>query len=210
MGRTRVAAAQNSPGATGKTNVQVAAIGGPLPLISQIATITPGQGGTVTLDVKGGQPVPPGNYTIFLRGQTNPINPKQQQQPKGPQPANLTQISMPVSVTIVPKSLAKVSATPQAAKVSVGKDVEVTVRVARVYELPASFKVEAIFPPNVKGLNAKDVTIKTDEDEAKLIITAAPNATIGTNAAITVRFTSMFNDTIPIVSETKLTIAITK
>jgi hypothetical protein len=149
-----------------------------------------------------------GNYTIFLRGQTQPINPKNP--PKGTQPPNYVQFSQPVSVTIVPKVLAKVSAAPQAAKVSVGKDVDVTVRVARIFDLPTSFKVEAIIPPNIKGLSAKETTIKAGEEEAKMIFRIAADAPVGQNASITLRFTGMFNDTIPVVHEMKLTLAITK
>jgi hypothetical protein len=189
-----------------KGSVTVAALGGPTGLIAQPITVTPGQGGTVTLDAKGGMAFAPGNYTIFLKGQTTPINPKNPQ--KGTQPPNYVQISLPVSVTIVPKSLAKVSAVPLTAKVSAGKDVDVVVRVARTFDLPSSFKVEAIIPPNVKGLSAKEVTILAGEDEAKMTFTAAPNATIG-QAAVTLRFTSMFNDTL-IVHEAKLALTITK
>ena len=106
--------------------------------------------------------------------------------------------------------LAKVTATPQNVKVQPGKDVEVVVRVARQFDLPASFKVEAIFPPNVKGLSAKEVSIKADQDEAKLIFSASPQATVGANQSVTVRFTAMFNDTIPIVHEAKLTLTVAK
>ena len=117
---------------------------------------------------------------------------------------------MPVSLTIVPKSLAKVTSLPLAAKVGVGKEVEISVRVARTFDLPSSFKVEAILPPNVKGVTVKDVTIKAGEDEAKMTFIVAPNATIGQTPTITLRFTSMFNDTVPVVHESKLTLAITK
>jgi hypothetical protein len=191
-----------------KGNVTVAALGGPPGLISQLVTVTPGQGGTVALDTKAGTAFAPGNYTIFLKGQTAPINPKIV--PKGTLPPNHVQISMPVSLTIVPKSLAKVTSLPQSAKVSVGKDVEVVVRVARTFDLPSSFKVEAIIPPNVKGLSAKSVTINAGEDEAKMTFSAAPNATIGQTPTITLRFTAMFNDTVPVVHEAKLTLTITK
>lgn len=191
-----------------KTNVQVVALGGPAGLIPQTLSLTPGQGGNATLDAKGGAPVPPGNYTIFLRGQTQPINPKQPA-PKGT-PPNVVNYSMPVSVTIVPKLLGKFTATPAASKVSVGKQVEVTVKLARQYDLPLALNVEAIIPPNVKGVSAKGVTIKAGEDEAKITFTVAPNATIGATPTITLRATAMFNDTVPIVHETKVTLAIAK
>jgi len=192
-----------------KTAVQVAAIGGPPGLIPQNLSLTPGQGGAVTLDTKGGVPIPPGNYTVFLRGQTQPINPKAPP-PKGAMPVNIIQVSMPVMVTIVPKQLGKFNATPANAKVSLGKDVEVTVRIARQYDLPLSLKVEAILGPNVKGVTAKDVTIKAGDEEAKLIFTVAPNATVGAPQSITIRATAMFNGDTPIVHETKLTLTIAK
>ncbi len=191
-----------------KTNVQVVALGGPTGLIPQTLTLTPGQGGNATLDAKGGIPVPPGNYTIFLRGQTQAVNPKQPA-PKGT-PPNIINYSMPVSVTIVPKLLGKFTALPAAAKVSVGKSVEVTVKLARQFDLPLDVKVEAILPSNAKGITAKDVTIKAGEEEAKITFTAAPGATIGATPVITLRATAMFNDTIPIVHETKVTLAIAK
>ena len=196
-------------GETFKGNVQVQAIGGPPGLVPQNVSLTPGQGGTVTLDTKGGTQIPPGNYTVFLRGQTQPVNPKGPP-PKGNIPPNLIQVSMPVSVTIVPKQLGKFTATPGNAKVALGKDTEVTVRLARQYDLPLSLKVEAIFPPNVKGVSAKEVTIKAGEEEAKLIFTVAPNATIGMAQSVTIRATAMFNETIPLVHETKLSLTIAK
>ncbi len=192
-----------------KTSVTIAPIGGPPGLIAQNVVLTPGQDGNVTLDIKGGLAVPPGNYTVFLRGQTQPINPKQQPQPKGG-PPNIVQISMPVSVTVAPKQLGKLSVQPAAPKAPVGKELDVTVRLARQFDLPLSLKVEAILPPNVKGVSAKDVTIKAGEDEAKLTFVIAPDSTIGQSPVITIRATAMFNDSIPVVHETKVTLTITK
>lgn len=191
-----------------KTSVQVATLGGPPGLIPQPVTLTPGQGGSVVLDAKGNQGTPPGNYTIFLRGQTQPINPKQP--PKGMLPPNIVQVSVPVSVTIVPKSLGKLSATPAAPKLSVGKSVEVTVKLARTSDLPLALKVEAAVPANAKGITAKEAVINPGEDEAKVVFTAAPEAMIGTNPVITLRATAMFNGTTPIVHETKVTLTIAK
>ncbi len=103
-----------------KTNVQIGIIGGPAGLNPQTVTVMPGKDGTISVDAKGGQPIPPGTYTIFLRGQTQPINPKLGGiVPKG-SPPNVVQISMPISVTIVPKTPGKMSALPPAPKVFVG------------------------------------------------------------------------------------------
>lgn len=191
-----------------KGTVQVAVIGGPPGLVSQPVSLTPGQGGTVSLDGKGGMAFPPGNYTVFVRGQTQPINPKQPA-PKGA-PPNIVQVSMPVSVTIVPKILGKLTIAPTNPKLSLGKDVEVTVRFARAYDLPLDLKVEVILPPTIKGVTTKNATIKSGEDEATVVFSAAPNATVGQTPQITVRATAMFNGEVPIVHEAKLTLSVAK
>ncbi len=198
------------PSALFKGSVTVVALGGPPGVTSPPITLTPAQlGGTATLELgKGGMGFVPGNYTVFLRGATQPINPKNP--PKGPQPPNIQTVSMPISLTIVPKQLGKVTATPAMTKLAPGKEVEITARVARQFDFPSSFKVEAIFPPTAKGLSAKDVSIATDADEAKLIIRAAPDAAVAANTSVTIRFTSMFNETVPIVHEAKLTISLAK
>lgn len=191
-----------------KGTVQVAAIGGPTGLIAPPVSLSAGQGGNVTLDAKGGTAFPPGNYTVFVRGQTQPINPKQP--PKGGGPPNIVQVSTPVTLTIVPKTLGKLTATPTAPKVSQGKTVEVTVRFARAYDLPLPLKVVAILPPNLKGVIVEEAMIKAGDDETKLVFSAAPNATIGTTPQITIRATALFNGEVPVVHETKLSLAIAK
>jgi hypothetical protein len=190
-----------------KTSVQVSAIGGPSGLVPQTVTLTPGQGGTVTLDAKGNAKIIPGNYTIFVRGQTQPINPKQPP-PKGKLPPNIVQVSLPVTVTIVPKTLGKLTA-PNNAKVQIGKEVEVTLKFARAYDSPLDLKVEAVVPGNAKGISVKPAIIKSGMDEVKIVISAAPNATIS-NQSITLRATAMFNGTVPIEHETKLNLSVTK
>jgi len=94
--------------------------------------------------------------------------------------------------------------------VSAGKDVEFTVRLARQYDLPLALKVEAILPPNLKAESVKEATIKPGEEETKLLISVAPSATIGATSTITIRATAMFNDSVPVVHETKVTLAVTK
>jgi hypothetical protein len=198
------------PGENFKTNVTVNAIGGPPGLIAPAITLTPtAPGGNATLDIKGGMAIPPGNYTVFVRGQTNPINPKNPQPPKGGAPPNIVQTSMPVIVTIVPKQLGKLTATPTNAKVMPGKDVEISVRFARQFEVASNLKIEAIMPPNVKGLSAKIVQLKAEDEETKLTINVSPEAPPG-QQSITIRATAMFNDTIPVVHEAKVTLNVGK
>ncbi len=190
-----------------KSPVTVLAVGLPPTLVMQPLTLAPGkEEGTAIIDGKG--VVAPGNYTISFRGQTQPVN-MNKPPPKGA-PPNLVQMSPPVAVTVVPKQLAKLTATPAQTKVSAGKSIDIVVRAARQFDLPIAFKVEAILPPNVKGLSIADATISADGDEAKLTLVASPQAVVGSNASITIRATAMFNGTTPVVHETKLQISVSK
>ncbi len=190
-----------------KTPVQVQAVGLPATLVMQPLTLAPGkEEGTAIIDGKG--VVAPGNYTIVFRGQTQPVN--MNKPPAKGAPPNLVQMSPPVALTVVPKQLAKLTAAPAQAKVSVGKSLEVVVRAARQFDLPIAFKVEAILPPNVKGLTIADATIPADGDEARLTIVASPQAVAGANASITIRATALFNGSVPIVHETKLQVSVSK
>jgi hypothetical protein len=171
-------------------------------------TLTPGKdGATATLDNKGGAVLPPGTYTIVLRGQTQVPN------PKAPPPAmvkgapiNHIQACTPITLVVIPKQLGKLTVTPAQAKAQTGKPLELTVKLARQYDLPLPLKVEAIVD-KVKGISAKEVTIAADQEEAKLTldIDTPPNPQV----AITIRATAMFEGT-PIVHETKLTVAVGK
>lgn len=189
-----------------KGNVQVTAVALPVGMVLQPITLAPGkEAATATFDSK--TTVLPGNYTIVLRGQTNAPGPKPAPKP-GVGPVNLVQAAPPINLIVVPKQLAKVSTGAAAVKVPAGKDVEVAVKVARQFEYSGSYKVEAIIPATAKGVKAEPVTIKSGEDDAKLVIRADTGAA-GQSATLTIRVTAMFNDT-PVVHETKLTVNVTK
>lgn len=159
---------------------------------------------TVVLGNKG--TVLPGNYTLVLRGQTQPVNMKpNNNQKKGGEPGNYLQASGPIALTIIPKSLAKVS-LPGNVKIPAGKSATVTVNVARQSDYRGPFKVELVDP---KGVSAEETTIPAGKDEAKLSLTA-DDAKAGANTTVLVRVTAMFNDTIPIVHEAKLNVSFTK
>ena len=77
---------------------------------------TPGKDATIKLDSK--TTVLPGNYTVVLRGQTQPPQPNQQPKPGGPR--NIVQTAPPIAVTIVPKQLAKVAVPQNNPKIKAG------------------------------------------------------------------------------------------
>ncbi|MCI0680718.1 MAG: PPC domain-containing protein [Gemmataceae bacterium] len=188
-----------------KGNVQITALALPTGMALQPVTIGSGQKGTINLDSK--TTVLPGNYTVVLRGQTQPPPPNQQ--PKPGAPRNIVQTAPPIAVTIVPKQLAKVAAPQNNPKIKAGGQTEVVIKIARQFGYDGPFKVE-IDPKATKGIAASAVTIKAGADEAKLMLSAAPGTPAGSNASVTVRVTAMFNDTLPVVHEAKFSVAIVK
>lgn len=187
-----------------KGGVQVSALTLPTGMAMQPVTAQTGQNATINLDSK--TTVLPGNYTVILQGQTQA--PKQNQQPKPGGPRNLIQTSPPIFVTIVPKQLAKLTA-PNNAKIKIGGTADVTIKVARQFEYSGVFKVE-VDTKAAKGVTATASPVKSDENEVTLKLTADDGLRPGSNATITVRVTAMFNDAVPVVHETKFTLAVTK
>lgn len=197
-----------------KGNVQLLTIGLPqggagLPASTGLTLSAGKESGTITINTQAGQGLAPGKYTIVLKGQTQPINPKQPNPPPKGGPVNHVQVTPPIMLTVIPKQLGKLTITPTPAKLQPGKTLELTVKLARQYDMPIPLKVEAMLPDNVKGLSATAVTIGPDQDEVKLIITAAADASSGA-AAITVRATAVFDDTVPVVHEAKVNVAVGK
>jgi len=194
-----------------KSNVQLSAAALPPGLNLAPMTLNPAKdSATAVLDSKGGAALPPGQYTIVLRGQTQPINPKVPVQPPKGGPPNHVQVTPPIPLVVIPKQLGKLTVTPASAKVQPGKEVELTVKLARQSALPLPLKVELILPESVKGLSAGTATIAADQEEAKLVIAAAPDASLDAAVPVTIRATAMFDDKVPIVHEAKVNVAVVK
>jgi hypothetical protein len=92
-----------------KGNVQLTAAALPPGLNLQPLTLTPGKESAVAVfEAKGGAALAPGNYSLVLRGQTQPINPKgggAAMQKGGPM--NYVQATPPIELTVTAKTKAK-------------------------------------------------------------------------------------------------------
>jgi hypothetical protein len=115
--------------------------------------------------------LPPGTYTIVLRTQTQMPYSKD---PMAKQKPNTLVVlpSAPVTLTILPKELAKLSLSTPNVTVKTGKDTEVVVRINRQYGYSGEFKVQVVLPPAAKGVQIGDAVIAAGKDEAKLVIKA--------------------------------------
>jgi hypothetical protein len=113
-----------------------------------------------------------------------------------------------IALTVIPKQLAKL-AQPGNVKVKAGGEADLLVRLARQADYQGPFKVELVVPPG-KGISAQAATIGHGEDEVKLHVRADPGAPPGPNGNVIVRVTAMFNDSTPVVHETKVSVVVSK
>jgi hypothetical protein len=122
---------------------------------------------------------------------------------------NVSMPSLPVTITVVPKSLANLTVMPPNATAKVGADTKVVVKVARQFDYQGEFKVQLVQGPNDKGVTAPDITIPAGKDEAELVLTVAADAPVGNRPNLLVRATAMFNGA-EVKHEAKFALNITK
>ena len=189
-----------------KGNVSLSAIALPPGMVMQPMTVAPGKD-TVAVIFDTKTTVLPATYTLVLRGQSQ--DPKGKPPTRQGAPPNLIQASPPISVTVVPRQLAKLT-VPGNLKVSAGEEVNLPVRVQRQFEYGGTFQIEVIVPPNAKGITALPLTLKAGEDEGMLVVQADPETTVGQTLALIVRATALFDDTLPVVHESKVNLVVAK
>lgn len=191
-----------------KAQVQVTAVNLPPNLAAGQVSLSPGKDDAgVVLEAKPN--VVPGVYSIVLRGQAQvPFS----KDPTAKQKPNITvaQPATPVTLTIFPKQVATVSVAPNAPKATVGRETEVTVKVARMYDFAGEFRVELVLPPGTKGISSEPVTIPAGRDEAKLVLKVASDAPTGNRGNLIVRASAEAGGRVPTTQETKFGITVVK
>ncbi len=150
--------------------------------------------------------VPPGNYTLVLRSQTQmPYN----KDPMAKQKPNTLVVlpSAPVTLTILPKTLALLSLSTPNVSVKTSKEAEIVVRVARQFGYEGEFKVQVVLPAGAKGFTIADAVIPAGKDETKLIVKAGAMPVNVAN--LVARATAMYQGH-PTVHEVKLNVNVVK
>jgi hypothetical protein len=163
--------------------------------------------GTVTLDVKSN--APPGTYAVVLRGDTQISFVRDPG--KKDQKANVTvqAFAPPVEVTVLPTSLAKLSAQPPA-NLKPGTSAELTVKVERLLDYTGPFEVTVELPKGAKGVTAKTVTLPAGADEVKVPVEADEDAKPGPLNNVVVRAVAILHGKYPVAHETKVNLAVVK
>lgn len=144
-----------------------------------------------TLNVTIGADVQPGTYNIVLRAQaTAPYN----RDPKAKAKPNtiIVQPSTPVTLTVLPKELAKLTLNPTSTTVKVGKEAEVTLQLRRLFHYDGPFTVQVELPKSVQGVEIADVTVPAGKDSAKLVVRVPAGTKPGNRSNLIVRATGTY------------------
>jgi hypothetical protein len=186
--------------------VQVAALGPPGAFNVGPLTFAPGkETADLSFTIRGD--AAPGTYTLVLRGQVqvNKADPKTKKQAN----LNVQLPSTPITVTVLPSQLAKIS-LPGNAQVKAGGETALLVKVARLYDYDGPFEVKLVMPPGVKGLEAEEATIPAGASEVRLVLHAEQGLKAGQRQGLLVRAVAMYNGNTAIAHEAKLSVTVVK
>lgn len=126
-----------------------------------------------------------------LKQQTDNLA-KQTAEAAKPKDVNVPVASTPFTLKITPAPFTLAIGQPKAT-VKQGEKVEIPLTIKRLYDYKAAVKVEADAPDGVGGLSIPDANIAGGQNQTKVVITAAENATPG-ERTLTVRGTARLNN----------------
>lgn len=189
-------------------NVQAVTITGNQPLIAGIvfnnnqplAIAADKNDGSGTLTIA--QNVAPGTYTVVLRGAAQFQFGKTATDKK--QPVGLVQPSTPITVTVVPASLGRISAILTKPNLKPGETGQLVVKIERQHNFVGEYKIKVVLPPNAQGIAIENGVVAAGKDEVKLPIIVAKDAKPVSLQNIVVQAVALFDPNTPISQETKL------
>ncbi len=145
---------------------------------------------------------------MVLRGQTQVPFSRDGQGKKAT--VTFTEPSTPITVTVLPKEVAKLTVGPTNPKVKLGAKTELLVKVTRLYDYAGEFKVRLVLPPGVTGLSGEEVTIAAGKDEARLTLAAAPDTKTGVRPNLIVRAVAVVHGNLEVQHDAKINVNVSK
>ena len=131
-----------------------------------------------------------------------------------PKPApvniNLVEPSAPLTITVLPRIVGTLTLANPNPTLKVGGQVEVVVKVARLWDYAGEFKVSLVPPAAVKDVTAAEVVIPAGKDEATLVLTAPAAAPPGGRNDLIVRAVALVNGNVPTTQEVKFNLNVAK
>jgi hypothetical protein len=175
---------------------------------NQPVQIAPGKtDGSVTIDVRSN--AAPGVYAVVLRGETQVPFARDPEQKDKTTNVTAAAYAPPIEVTVLPASLAKLSAQP-AGPLKPGSTGELVVKVDRQFDYAGEFAVSVTLPKDVKGLAVEAATIPAGKDEIKIPVKAAKDAKAGAVNNVVVKAVATVHEKFPVMHETKVNLTVAK
>jgi hypothetical protein len=162
--------------------------------------------GTFVIDAKTN--APPGTYTIVLKA-TSVVDFVKDPNTKKSAKLTASGATTPIVIKVLPLAVAKLSATPKG-NLKGGANVQIAVKVERLFDYAGDFKVKLVLPMGAKGVTATDVVIPAGANEAVIPVTAAADVAAGVLQNVVVQATATVEGTVPIVHETKFNLTVEK
>lgn len=151
--------------------------------------------------------VPPGTYSMVLRGTGQVPYTKDTKNPKAAK-ANLPVLdpSPAIQLTVLPRPM-DLAVTPNPPTVKKGESVAVKVTVNRVNNYKGPVTLALTLPPGLAGITAAPVTVAPDKNDAMVTIAVAANVLPGDKTLLTIRGTATVNNQ-PITVDAVLTLKV--
>jgi hypothetical protein len=131
----------------------------------------------------------PGAYTIVLEARAAvPYN--KDPMAKNKQPVQVNLPTSPVTLTVLPKELARLSLPNLSPTVKVGAQLPLPVRVQRLFNYEGEYKVELVLPAGTTGLEPASAVIPAGKDEAALLLKVPAATPPGNRGNLTIRVTA--------------------
>ncbi len=132
--------------------------------------------------------------------------------PKAKQKPNINVVlpSPALQLTVLPKQVATLKLPNPNLTAKIGSQVELVVQLARLYDYAGEFKVQAVLPPNAKGVSTDVVSVSPGKNEARLIFRVGPEAKPMNLPNLVLRATALVNGNLPTVHEAKFNLNIVK
>jgi hypothetical protein len=188
--------------------VRVAAPAGPNGKFVNVpqVNIAPGKDlADVKFQIPGNTPT--GTYTLAFQGRAkfNYVDPKDAKKKKN---VDVHETTPPIKITVY-NQVAELTVANPKMTVKAGEQVDVTVKVKRLYDYKGEFQVQLVIPPGIAGIGAVQGKIPAGADEVKLTLKTAKNATVSTNPNYTVKATAKVGN-VNLNQETKFELTVTK
>jgi hypothetical protein len=161
----------------------------------------------LTVDVRSN--TPPGAYTLVFKGQIVASVAKELMT-KEKRSVAIIEPSSPITITVLPQAVVKVSLSSSAVALKAGESAELTVRVNRLNNFNGPLKVQLLVPKDVKGIQAPDVEIPKGKTEARITIKADEDASPGKHGDLLVHVVATLKNKLELKQDTKLSVNISK